>query len=124
MEWNLVIHDEDGYLEVVTGGMVDGDGTIDMAKAIAQTMKSHRLTKALIDHRNVVGVIGGTSAIYTRPKMFRFIGLTLGIKIAEIIRPEHEGHFRFFESVCLNQGYRLSVFQDKDKALTWLLTQV
>jgi hypothetical protein len=122
MEWNLVIHDEDRYLEVVTIGMVDGDGTIDMAKAIAKTMKSHRLTKALIDHRNVEGLIGDTSATYSRPKIFRFIGLTLGIKIAEIIRPEDEGHFRFFESVCLNQGYRLSVFQDKDKALTWLLT--
>ena len=122
MEWNLVIHDEDKYLEVVTSGMVDGDGTIDMAKAIAQTMKSHQVTKAIIDHRNVVGVIGDTSATYNRPKIFRFIGLTLGIKIAEIIRPEHEGHFRFFESVCLNQGYRLSVFHDKDKALTWLLT--
>jgi hypothetical protein len=122
MEWNLVMHDEDKYLEVVTSGIVDGDGTIDMAKAISQTMKSHRMTKALIDHRNVVDVIGGTSGTYTRPKIFRLIGVTLGIKIAEIIKPEHEGHFRFFESVCVSQGYRLSVFQDKDTALAWLLT--
>jgi len=123
MEWNIVIHDEDRYAEIVTSGMVDADGTIDMAKAISQTMKNHQLTKALIDHRNVVGVTGGTSATYNRPKIFHFIGLTLGIKIAEIIRPEHEGHFRFFETVCINQGYRLSVFQDKEKALTWLLTR-
>ena len=122
MEWNLVIHDEGRYIEVVTSGIVDSDGTIDMAKAIAQTMKSHRLTKALIDHRNVTSVIGNTSATYNRPKIFRFIGLTLGIKIAEIIRPENEGYFKFFESVCINQGYRISVFHDKDKALTWLLT--
>ena len=121
MEWNLVIHDKDKYIEVVTNGIVDSDSTIDMAQAIAQTMKSHRLTKALIDHRNVVNVIGSTSATYNRPKIFRFIGLTLGIKIAELIRPEHEYHFQFFEKVCFNQGYRLSVFQDKDKALTWLL---
>ena len=122
MEWNIIIHDEEKYLEVVTSGMVDSEGTIDMAKAIALTMKSHRLRKALIDHRNVVNVTGGATGTYNRPKIFRFIGLTLGIKIAEIIRPEHEGHFRFFESVCINQGYRLSVFQDKDNALTWLLT--
>jgi hypothetical protein len=122
MEWNLVIHDEDRYIEVVTSGIVDSGGTIDMAQSIAQTMKSHRLTKALIDHRNVESVIGSTSATYNRPKIFRFIGLTLGIKIAELIRPEHEFHFKFFETVCFNQGYRFSVFQDKDKALTWLLT--
>ncbi len=121
MEWNIVIHNEEKYVEIVTSGVVDGDSTIDMAKAIAQTMRSNRLIKALIDHRNVVNVIGGTSGTYSRPKIFRLIGLTLGIKIAEIIRPEHEGHFRFFESVCHNQGYRLSVFQEKDKALAWLL---
>ncbi len=121
MEWNIVIHNEEKYVEIVTRGVVDGDSTIDMAKAIAQTMRSNRLIKALIDHRNVVNVIGGTSGTYSRPKIFRLIGLTLGIKIAEIIRPEHEGHFRFFESVCHNQGYRLSVFQEKDKALAWLL---
>jgi hypothetical protein len=121
MEWDLVIHGKDKYLEVVTSGIVDSDCTIDMAQAIAQTMKSHRLTKALIDHRNVVNVIGSASATYNRPKIFRFIGLTLGIKIAELIRPEHEYHFKFFEKICFNQGYRLSVFQDKDQALTWLL---
>jgi hypothetical protein len=122
MEWNILIHNEDHYIEVVTSGVVDGDGTIDMAKAIAQTMKNNRATRALIDHRNVVNVIGGTSGIYTRPKIFRLIGFSLGIKIAEIIRPDHEGHFKFFESVCASQGYRLSVFQDKDKALAWLLS--
>jgi hypothetical protein len=121
MEWNVVIHDEERYVEIITGGMVEGDSTVDMAKALAQTMRNQRLIRALIDHRNVEGVVGGTSAIYNRPKMFRFIGLTLGIKIAEIIRPEHEELFKFFESVCINQGYRLSVFQEKDQALTWLL---
>jgi hypothetical protein len=121
MEWNLVIHNENKYLEVVTHGIVDSDCTIDMAQAIAQAMKSHRLTKVLIDHRNVENVLGSISATYNRPKIFRFIGLTLGIKIAEVIRPEHEYHFKFFEKICFDQGYRLSVFQDKDKALTWLL---
>ena len=62
MEWNLVIHDKDRYLEVVTSGIVDSDGTVDMAQAIAKTMKSNRLTKALIDHRNVVNVLGSTLA--------------------------------------------------------------
>jgi hypothetical protein len=85
MEWNLVIHDKDRYVEVVTSGIVNSDGTIDMAQAIAQTMKSHWLTKALIDHRNVESVIGNISATYNRPKIFRFIGLTLGIKLAELI---------------------------------------
>ena len=121
MEWKFVIHNEEKYLEVITSGIVDGDGTIDMAQAIAQTMRSNRLTKALIDHRNVVKVTSSTYATYNRPKILRLIGLTLGIRLAELVRPEDEFHFKFFETVCFNQGYKLSVFYEKDQALAWLL---
>ncbi len=121
MDWNIVIHDQDGYIEVVTSGVADSEGSLGMAQAIAQTMRSRRVTKALIDHRSVTEVIGGVSGTYSRPRLFRFLGVALGIRIAEVIRPEHEGHFKFFELVCVNQGYKLAVFQEKDKALAWLL---
>ena len=121
MKWKIVVHDEGKYIEVITSGIADGDGSLNMAKAIAQIMRAHRISRALIDHRNVEGVIGSTVDVYHRPKVFRLIGAILGIKIAEIIKPEHMEHFQFFETVCVNLGYQLSVFQDKDKALTWLL---
>ena len=121
MKWKIVIHEEDKYIEVTTSGIADGDGSLNMAKAISQTMRAHRINKALIDHRYVDGVVGSTMDVYHRPKVFRLIGANLRIKIAEIIKPEHEEHFKFFERVCLNQGYHLAVFQDKDEALAWLL---
>jgi hypothetical protein len=121
MEWKIVINDEDRYVEVTTSGIADKDGSLDMAKAITHTMRTNRITKALIDHRNVVSVMGGTVDIYDRPKLFKIIGAILRIKIAEIIKPEHLEHFKFFETVCVNQGYQISVFQDKEKALAWLL---
>jgi hypothetical protein len=92
-----------------------------MAKEIAHKMKANRVTRALIDHRNLVGVIGDISDIYNRPKLFRIIGVILRVKIAELIRPEHKEHFQFLETVCFNRGYRVSVFQEKEKALSWLL---
>jgi hypothetical protein len=121
MQWNILIHDEDGYVEIITSGLADRDGSLNMANAIAHTMRTHRITKVLIDHRNIEDVVGDTIDIYNRPKIFRQIGVIFGIKIAEIVKPEHWEHFRFFETVCRNQGYRLSVFQEKDKALAWLL---
>jgi hypothetical protein len=121
MKWKIVVQDKDKYVEVTTSGVADGDGSLNMARAIAQTMRAHRINRALIDHRNVESVIGSTMDVYHRPKVFRLIGAILRIKIAEIIKPEHVEHFKFFEMVCLNQGYQLSVFQDKDEALAWLL---
>jgi hypothetical protein len=121
MEWDIVINDQNRYVEVITSGIADKDGSLSMVKAITHTMKTNRITKALIDHRNVECVTGNIVDIYNRPKLFRIIGIILRIKIAEIIKSEHLEHFKFLETVSVNQGYRMSTFQDREKALAWLL---
>ena len=121
MKWKIVAHEEEKYVEVITSGVADGDNTRSMARAIAQAMKTQRVNRALIDHRNIESVTGSNMDVYHRPKVFRLLGVIWGIKIAEIIKPEYEEHFRFFEGVCRNLGYQLSVFNEKDEALAWLL---
>jgi hypothetical protein len=121
MELGITIHSEHKYIEFTTNGAVDNASSIDMARTIAKTMKHHRITKALIDHRNVTSITGSATDVYERPKIFRLIGIVLGIKIAEIIKPDHIDHFKFLETVCVNQGFKFMVFYDKPKALEWLL---
>ena len=121
MEWKFVINDENKYLEVITSGVADVDSSLNMATSIASEMKSHQFKKVLIDHRNLSGVIGSTMDIYNRPKALKDSGAEFGSKIAEIIKPEHVKLFRFFETVCVNRGFQVSIFQDKEKALSWLL---
>jgi hypothetical protein len=122
MEWELIVHKEEKYIEIITQGVADYDGSINMAKSVTETMRNNRITKGLIDHRNITGLSGKTIEIYYRPKALRLIGLILGIKIAEVIKPEHIEHFRFFETVCRNQGFTMSIFQEKSEALKWLLS--
>ena len=120
MEWEISLNQKDGYLDVVTSGLADKDGSLAMVRAIFGAMQADRITKILIDHRNIKNVIGNTCDIYTRPETFRQIGVPQQIKIAEIIRPEHAEHFQFFETVCRNRGFQLSIFQKKDAAVSWL----
>lgn len=122
MEWDIIIHEEPRYLEIITRGNANKDGSLAMAQAVANEMRSHRLTRALIDHRKIETVEGVTIDIYDRPRMFRLIGMIFNIKIAEIIKPAHIEHFKFFETVCVNQGYEFSMFQEKEKAEKWLLS--
>jgi hypothetical protein len=121
MEWELIAHKEGKYIEIITRGTADYDGSLNMAKIITETMRNDRITKVLIDHRNITGISGKTIEIYNRPKALRLLGLLLGVKIAEIIKPEHIEHFRFLETVSKNQGFKLSIFQEKTEALKWLL---
>jgi hypothetical protein len=74
VEWKIVVNDEPRYIEVITSGIVDNDDSLEMAKAITYTMRTNRITKALIDHRNVVSVTGNVVDIYERPKLFKIIG--------------------------------------------------
>jgi hypothetical protein len=121
MELEITIHAEHKFIEFVSRGVLDNESSMDMARTIAETMRHHRVTKAIIDHRNVTYVSGKVIEVYERPKLFRLLGIILGIKIAEIIKPEDLEHFKFLETVCLNSGYKFSVFYDRIKALEWLL---
>src|SRR5512141_2763820 len=98
MEWKIVVHAEDKYVEIITSGLADRDGSLNMARAITHTMRTRRINRALIDHRRVEGVVGSTIDVYDRPRAFSLIGAILRIRIAEIIRPEHAEHFKFFET--------------------------
>lgn len=49
--------------------------------------------------------------------------MILRIKIAEIINPAHIDHFKFFETVCVNRGFKFSVFYERKNGLEWLLDE-
>jgi len=121
MEWEIAVHRDEKFIEVVTRGTANKETSLKMAKDIAETMKRNRITKALIDHRAISSVSGEIVDIYERPKILKLIGIILRIRIAEIIKPEHKEHFEFFETVMNNRGYIFSVFHDKVEALKWLL---
>lgn len=121
MEWDITLHDNPRYAEITTRGVADHEGSLQMAKNIAETMRKNSLTRVLIDHRNIEDFRGALVDVYERPKLFRIIGVILRIKIAEIVNPVHEKHFRFLETVCINRGYRFALFYDRTSALAWLL---
>jgi len=121
MEWNIALREESKYVEIVTSGVADKSGSLGMAKAIATALQEHKINRALIDHRNIDSVLGGTLEVYHRPEQLAEIGVIRGIKIAEIVKPEHQEFFSFLEVVCVNRGYEFSVFHDQESALAWLL---
>ena len=121
MNWEIIVHDDEGFIEFITSGHADRDGSLDMARVITENMRKHNITRALIDHTKISDVTGDAVEIYDRPKILKRIGEIYKIKIAEIIKEEHGNHFRFFETVCKNQGILFSIFHEREKAIPWLL---
>ncbi len=118
MEWETTIHHN--YIEIVTHGIADKEKSLEMAKTITKMMRRNKSTRVLIDHRDLKAVSGTTIDVYERPTIFRIIGIILGIRIGEVIKPDHQEHFRFLETVCRNRGFQFSIFFEKGQAVKWL----
>lgn len=121
MEWNIIINDEHKYIEVITRGIADKESSLSMVKAVINEVEARNIKKVLFNHRNLENVIGSVLDIYQRPQELKESGLKFNGKTALIIKPEHWEHYRFLETVCKNQGILVSIFQDKEEAISWLL---
>jgi hypothetical protein len=121
MEWTISFNEENQYVEIVTSGVADREGSLNMAKAISKAMIGKKIKKVLIDHTDISSVSGKIVEIYNRPKEFNEIEIIPGFKIAEVVKPEHEEFFKFLETVFLNRGFLFSIFEDRKSGLEWLL---
>ena len=121
MEWSITVHEEERYAEIVTSGVADKDGSLEMARGMTPILERNKITKALMDHRQLEQAVGGMADVYDRHREFRNIGVVRPVKIAEVVRPEHTRFFEFLALVLRNRGYSVSIFHDRESALEWLL---
>ncbi|RJP61592.1 MAG: hypothetical protein C4539_19560 [Ignavibacteriales bacterium] len=121
MDWEIKIDQGDQYVGVSTTGIADTENSLKMARAIFLECQRLKITRVLIDHKNLEDVVGSMPDIYTRPKEFHNIGVPVIMRIAVVIRKEHCEHFKFLELVLKNQGFNYALFYKKDLALNWLL---
>lgn len=120
MHWEIRLDLEKQYAEVTTHGIADGDGSMAMVKALLNAIEGKSIKYTLIDHRAIQQVIGDTLGVYNRPKKFTEMGVDHSVKIAEVVNPEHREFFNFLKLVCINRGFRFSIFNDTESALKWL----
>jgi len=120
MEWTVSFLPDERIVVVKTYGLADENGSIQMAKIISKTMAQHLARLCLVDHSFLDGVSGSVVDVYDRPKGLIRIGVPRGIKIAEIVLPEHRKHFAFLETVCRNRGFDFRIFSDRETAIQWL----
>ena len=120
MEWTNSFLPDEQVVVIKTSGIADGPGSLEMAKSIATTMQQYKTSRCLIDHSALVAVAGNSSDIYYRPPAISKTGIPSGVKIAELVKPEHKEHFGFLEFVCRENGFDFRVFEEREPAIKWL----
>jgi hypothetical protein len=71
MDWEIIIHSDPKYVEVITMGIADMDGSFAMAQELTNVRRKDRITKAFIGHGNTESVEGGALDIYERPGIMK-----------------------------------------------------
>lgn len=118
---NFSLH-YDAEMNIIRGrvwGALDLEGVRSMAGAVATLSRQTGCRKLLNDLRDAT-ISASTMEIYMLPRVVDREGLVSGIKRALLVRELVE-EFRFLETVFINHGQQVRLFQDADDGVRWLL---
>lgn len=121
MEWTFEIDPAARIAEIRTRGVLDGRSAERMRNETMAHFKAHGIVRCLLDHSGLEGSTLGTLDIYGMPKAYDKLDFPRDFRLALIYSPLLAENARFFETVCRNNGYEVSVFNDRQAALDWLM---
>ncbi|NQT12687.1 MAG: hypothetical protein HQ582_08060 [Planctomycetes bacterium] len=106
----------------IVAATVEGRLTVDVARLaiseMAEVSARHHIDLLLLDLRSAKMAIS-TTDIYFLPSHFADVGLTGRHKLALAVAQDRRDH-DFLETVSSNRGYSVRVFEDVQKATSWL----
>ena len=109
------------YLRVSARGIREEKAILEMARQTIEECVQHRLSKALVDIRELEGGLSTFEAhalaAYNLPNLSQ---PDRGVQAALLDLPENRIRFEFFQEVATNRGLELRFFTDEASALGWL----
>ena len=118
--YNLETH----IVESEIYGDLSLDESIELISDIAQACAENNCSLCLSDYRGATLNLS-VLELYDIPKTLTNILDSLGLSANKIERaivvPESIKNFRFYETVTLNNGQKIKLFQDINEAQKWLL---
>lgn len=119
MSINVKFNKCEKYIEVSVNGDFSLKTLNNIAKEAAACIKKNNCNYILNDLRNAT-LVESTISVYSMPKIAIDAGVKRAIKRAIVVR-ELTNDYHFLETVFLNQGNIVKVFDDFKEAKTWLL---
>lgn len=110
--------EEKDIVVIRTSGSYELEAEIETLKKVISKLNEHNCNRCIFDHR-ATSVIARTMGSYNRPELYWDLGLKHSVKMAIVLR-ELNNDLRFYETVCVNRGWRVKIFNDYDAAVDWL----
>jgi len=120
MNWQMNYDETEQIIFIKTFGVLDITSANLMRTEGFGLIKQHNCLRCLVDHSEITEDVLSTLEIYDLPKRYKELGIPRRLKMALVIRGEFMANLKFYETVCQNNGYLVSIFFDKESALGWL----
>ncbi|GAB4265699.1 MAG: hypothetical protein Kow0080_06130 [Candidatus Promineifilaceae bacterium] len=102
-------------------GEFDLLGLEDIAMRVAKLLDKHPC-KAVINDMRQAKLTNDVMAIYNMPKLAALAGIKKPLKRALVVNKK-SGQYRFLETVFMNQGHAVKLFESMDEAVAWVKEQ-
>lgn len=124
MPWNLEYHEDVQIIELHISGRANGDELKEAAAARIVFGKEKAVEKYIINVIHLEAPRSTSTAVYEIPtRLYDDEGLSRNSMIAVIAPMDAKSMWaaNFFEDLCVNRGWRVETFLDRDRAVDWLL---
>ena len=121
MPWEVKYIETENIVVILNSGELGYEDFVAEAKEGWRVMQQHQTFSCLVDDRNYSHPVN-LADLYSLPELYDSIGVDRHVKVALLFSPGNPviGDFKFFETVCHNQGYNFRVFYDESEAKSWL----
>lgn len=123
MSWNVEHNEDLQIVELTISGRVSGDDLREAAAARIALGQEKGIDKYIINVRHIDASESMTPDIYEIPtKIYAEKNLSRSSQIAVIAPLASESLWvtGFYEDICVNRGWRVHTFLDRDRAIDWL----
>lgn len=121
MTWKISHDSTLGIVELVLTGAASGEELLEASTAAIGLIRKTGVTRGLIDAADQVET-ASVADLFSLPSHYFEEGLSHDTRIALVIpeRPELHDVTEFYETVCVNRGWTVQRFADRDQATAWL----
>ena len=121
MPWRLIHLESEEVVETVYSGAVTAEELLAAIRANVAAGQARGVKRFLSDCRPM-DAGGSLTDVYELPAVYESLGAGRDWKEAILlpVRPAAEDELRFYETVSLNKGFRVRIFDSRVAALAWL----
>ena len=121
MPWRVEFDPEKGMVVVTSSGEIRNEDARAQVEATSRLLKQNQASAVLTDYSDALSEVSLPS-LYWLPDYYTELGAPWNTRVAVVLpRTRYRVEsFQFFELVCKNAGYNVSLFPTREAAEDWL----